>query len=372
MKCDITQITRSVKREEGEPKGTIDIRKELRDRLRVRSSLTYGDGGFVLGNMPKGARMFSSENNREGSGFRPKELPNKFTKLIEISNRHIHGFKASEIYSLMFNMNMYEIAYNRLKSSPGNMTPGIDQVTLDGVSSKVFQGIINSMRNETFQFKPGRRVNILKANGKTRPLTVASPRDKIVQEVMRMILEAIFEPTFSHNSHGFRPGRSCHTALRQVKTQFGGASFFIEGDISKCFDSFDHTLMIRLIESRVNDVRFIRLLRKALKAGYFEFNRTKLSIIGTPQGSIISPILSNIYLNELDELIENLKKEFDKGRVAKVSPEYKRLDYLRQKALKNMNNLEASRILKEMQKIKARSPRDPNFRRLYYVRYAND
>ena len=260
MKCDINQVTRSNKRKEGEPKGTTDIRKELRDRLRVKSSITYGDGGFVVGNIPKGARRFSSEDIREGSGSRPIEIPKKLTKLIEICARRNEEFKVSEIYPLMFNIKMYEIAYNKLKSKPGNMTPGIDQVTLDGISSDTFQKFIETMKDETFQFKPGGRVDIPKGNGKTRPLTVASAREKIVLEVMRMILEAIFEPTFSPNSHGFRPGKGCHTALRQVKRHFGGASFFIEGDISKCFDSFDHALLISLIKRRINDERFIRLL----------------------------------------------------------------------------------------------------------------
>lgn len=259
-----------------------------------------------------------------------------------------------------------------MKSNPGNMTPGIDEITLDGISKEVFQEVINSMKDESFLFKPGRRTHIPKSNGKSRPLTIASPRDKIVQEVMRMILEAIFEPTFSENSHGFRPNRSCHTALRQVKTHFGGASFFIEGDISKCFDSFDHLHLIQLIKGRINDERFIRLIWKTLKAGYMEFNRTKLSIIGTPQGSIISPLLSNIYLNELDNFIGELKVKFDKGVRAKVSSEYKHLDYLRQRALKNMDHPEALKFLKAMQKVKARLPNDPDFRRLYYVRYADD
>lgn len=222
--------------------------------------MVYGDGGLIVGLKPKGARMFSSAIERDRSGVRPTEFPKRFTKLIEICKRHPNNFKVSDIYPLMFNINLYEIAYRKLKSNPGNMTPGIDQVTLDGISLEVFQEIINTMKDESFQFKPGRRVHIPKANGKTRPLTVASPRDKVVQEVMRMILEAIFEPTFSDNSHGFRPGRSCHTALRQIKTQFGGASFFIEGDISKCFDSFDHTLLISLLENRINDDRFIRLI----------------------------------------------------------------------------------------------------------------
>lgn len=204
--------------------------------------------------------MYSSKTKEEGSGIRPYELPKKFTKLVSICERRTIGFKANDIYTLMFNMEMYEAAYKKLKSNPGNMTPGIDQVTLDGISTEVFKKIILSMKDESFQFKPGRRVNIPKANGKTRPLTVAPPRDKIVQEVMRMILEVIFEPTFSENSHGFRPNKSCHTALRQVKTQFGGASFFIEGDISKCFYSFDHQLLIDLIRERISDERFIRLL----------------------------------------------------------------------------------------------------------------
>lgn len=363
---------RNNKRKEGEPKGTTDTRWELRDCLRVRSTLTYGNGGFVVGKYPKGARMYSSKAIQEGSGIRPIELPKKFTKLVSICERRVNEFKVSDIYTLMFNTEMYEIAYKKLKSNPGNMTPGIDQITLDGISKEVFQKIILSMKDESFQFKPGRRVNIPKADGKTRPLTVASPRDKIVQEVMRMILEAVFEPTFSDNSHGFRPNKSCHTALRQVKTQFGGASFFIEGDISKCFDSFDHKLLIDLVKERINDERFIRLIRKALKAGYVEFNRSKLSIIGTPQGSIISPLLSNVYLNKLDLLIDDMKSNFDRGREARRNPEYRKLEYLRQKAMKDEDPAEANKILKEMQKIKARLPNDPEFRRLYYVRYADD
>ena len=263
IECDITQIPRSNQRKEGEPKGTVCAKLELRDRLRARSSMAYGDGGFVLGIKPKEARMFSSVRNREGSGVRPNlktELPKKFTKLIDICQRKTGDFKVSDIYTLMFNETMYEIAYQKLRSNPGNMTPGIDEITLDGISKRVFEEIIKSLKDESFQFKPGRRVNIPKANGKTRPLTVASPRDKIVQEVMRMILEAIFEPTFSDSSHGFRAGRSCHTALRQVKTHFGGASFFIEGDISQCFPSIDHEVLMELLKRRISDQRFLRLL----------------------------------------------------------------------------------------------------------------
>lgn len=249
VECFIAHITRSDKRKKGEPKETIDITKELRDCLRVRHTITYGNGGSIVANFVKGTRMYSDKADQERSGTRPIMLPKKFIKLVSICKRRTSGFKASDIYSLMFNMEMYETAYKKLKSNPGN--PGINQVTLDG--KEVFQGIISEMKDESFQFKP-----IPKPDGKTRPLTVA--RDKIVQEVIRMILEAIFESTFSDNSHGFRMDRSCHTALRQVRTQFGGASFFIEGDISKCFDSFDHQLLIKLLEERINDDRFIKLI----------------------------------------------------------------------------------------------------------------
>jgi len=232
---------------------------------------------------------------------------------------------------------------------------------------------INQLKDGNFQFKPGRRTMIPKSDGVSkRPLTIAPPRDKIVQEVMRMILEAIFEPTFSVNSHGFRPNRSCHTALRQIKTQFGSASFIIEGDISKCFDSFDHETLIKLISRKISDQRFIQLIWKSLRAGYMEFHTTQHSIIGTPQGSIISPILSNIYLHELDIFIQELKNSYDKGQLVARNPKYRKIENLRYKAIKAENFDLASTFLKEMQKLKSRLPNDPGFRRLYYVRYAHD
>jgi retron-type reverse transcriptase len=187
-----------------------------------------------------------------------------------------------------------------------------------------------------------------------------------------MILEAIFEPIFLSTSHGFRPDKGCHTALRQIKTQFGSSSWFIEGDISKCFDSFDHHILIYLISMKISDTRFIDLIWKALRAGYFEFFKPQDSIIGTPQGSVISPILSNIYLHQFDALMDKLKKDFDKGKLAQRNPEYRKLEYKRGKALKDGDIEQASQHLKEMQNLNARLPNDPSFRRLYYVRYADD
>jgi group II intron reverse transcriptase/maturase len=301
------------------------------------------------------------------------DLPRRFEKLTQICSIPKDGFKVNDIYRLMFNIRMYEVAYHKLKSNPGNMTPGIIPVTLDGMSLEWIEETINQMKDGSFQFKPGRRVQIPKpGSSKTRPLTIAPPRDKVVQEVMRMILEVIFEPTFSNNSHGFRPNRSCHTALRQVKTQFGASTTIIEGDISKCFDSFDHEVLIGLIERKVSDKRFIHLVWKALKAGYMEFHSIQHSIKGTPQGSIVSPLLANIYLHELDLYIETLKAKYEKGTNASRNPEYRRLEYLRSKANKAGDFDLGIKYLKEMQQIKSRLLNDSSFRRLYYVRYADD
>jgi len=278
-------------------------------------------------------------------------------------------FQADDIYRLMFNKRLYEIAYDNLKSKSGNMTPGVTPTTLDGFSSEIIDKIIDQLKKETFKFSPGRRVMIPKGSGGERPFTIAPPRNKIVQEVMRMILELIFEPEFSNNSHGFRPNRSCHTALRQIKTTFGVASWYIEGDISKCFDSFSHEILIKIIRRRVKDERFIRLIIKTLNAGYFEFKEYKHSITGTPQGSIISPLLSNIYLNEFDNFIGELIKEFSIGQRSRSNPLW--ISYQNKKT-RTKTILEKIKWHKLLLKIPSKDPQDPYFKKLIYVRYADD
>lgn len=377
---------RNRRREKGVPKGIGNERLELRDCLREGSCPSYGNRGSILaycgGQVVKGSRRYSHIKVRERSGVRPQnpipeglegKIPNRYMKLIKFCENRKTNVKIDGVYSLMLTERMFEIAYRKLRSNPGNMTPGIKPTTLDGISSEVFNEIIASLKDETFQFSPGRRVNIPKSSGEgTRPLTVAPPRDKIVQEVMRMILEAIYEPTFLDFSHGFRPARGCHSALKQVKTQFGSASFIIEGDISKCFPSIDHARLVEILRERISDEKFLRLIWKSLKAGYLEFHRIQNSTIGTPQGSIISPVLSNVYLHKFDLYLAEMKKTFDKGKEAKRNPEYRRLEYRRAKALKGGDTLEAKRQLILMQRIKSRLPNDPGFRRMYMVRYADD
>lgn len=277
-----------------------------------------------------------------------------------------------DIYKrFILDKNLYLVAYDKLKSKPGNMTPAISPITLDGMSDEVLDKIIESLRSEKFQFSPSRRVNIPKKSGGTRPLSVGNPRDKLVQEVMRMALEAMYEPRFLDTSHGFRPNRGTHTALKHIFTRVHGV-WAIEGDFSKCFDTIDHQLLINYIGRNVKDDRFISLLWKALKMGYLDSHSVKSNIIGTPQGSIISPILANIYLHQLDEYIEKLKAEYDIGTRQKIRKEWRALEYKLTKARKEGDSKEIKKLLVKRKKIPSISYSDSSYKRLYYVRYADD
>jgi group II intron reverse transcriptase/maturase len=271
------------------------------------------------------------------------------------------------LYKLLLDPKLFEIAYNKLKSNPGNLTPGITPTTLDGFSMEWINETILALRDESFQFTPGRRTMIPKADGSQRPLTIAPPRDKIIQEMIRTILDCVFEPTFSPDSHGFRPGRSCHTALKSIHQKFKGVTWIIEGDIRKCFDNIDQRKLMDIVENKILDRKFTNLIWKALDAGYFIFKEYHHSISGTPQGSIISPILANIYLNQMDKFVKELSAEFNQGERCRPNPEYTRLRYLRDR-----NPDRAKEILKKMHKVNYGDPFDPKFKRLSYARYADD
>jgi group II intron reverse transcriptase/maturase len=276
------------------------------------------------------------------------------------------------LYKLLCDTEILVIAYNKLKSKPGQMTPGVNPETLDGMSLEVLNEIVERIQDETFQFKPARRVQIPKASGGTRPLTIASPRDKIVQEAIRLILEAIFEPIFSEYSHGFRPQRGCHTALKAVRQQFQPVNWVIEGDISKCFDKIDHSKLMAIIEDKILDRRFTRLIWKALKGGYFEFRTYHNNIIGTPQGSIVSPLLANIFMSQLDEKVTKLKEEFDRGSKSKISS-VANVYHSKISRAKLRGDMElVLKLTRESRKLPSANFEDSSFKKLTYVRYADD
>lgn len=258
------------------------------------------------------------------------------------------------------------------------VTPGINPTTLDGLSLEVIDNIIWKLRTGHFQFSPGRRIHIPKANGKQRPITIGNPRDKLVLEVMRMVLEAIYEPTFKNTSHGFRPKRGCHSALREINTQFVGCTWWIEGDIKTCFDSIPHSKLVETISRRIKDPRFIELLWKALNAGYMYQNEWSTDIVGVPQGSIISPILANIYLHQLDVFVEELKNEFDSKRTNyhPRTTESINIKYKLEQAKKKIEGpVQRRKVVRKLDTLLRNTPNKkvgPHSNKLMYIRYADD
>jgi group II intron reverse transcriptase/maturase len=282
-------------------------------------------------------------------------------------------------YRLLYREDLYIVAYERIKSKPGNMTPGTDEETLDGFSLQAIREIIDDMRTEQFRFKPVRTTFIPKANGKMRKLGIPCVRDKVVQEVMHMILEAIYDspntPYFQETSHGFRPGRSCHTALQEFREKWSAVNWIVEGDIHACFDELDHRVLVSLLHKKIHDQRFLSLIWKLLKAGYMDLHGTKReSLIGSPQGSLVSPILANVYLHELDEFVEGLRQELEKGEEKHRDPIYRKVSKqkARMAAKGETRTKEFKAIVKLMRTLPSRQVKDPEYIRIRYLRYADD
>ena len=300
------------------------------------------------------------------------------TKLQENSKKN-HDEVFTRLYRYLLRPDIYYVAYQHLYSNKGAGTKGVTDDTADGFSEIYIENIIDALKNEMYQPKPVRRTYIKKSNGKMRPLGLPVFTDKLIQEAIRMILEAIYEPIFSDYSHGFRPARSCHTALAQIKKEFTGARWFIEGDIKGCFDNINHAVLVEIINQKIKDARFLKLIRSFLKAGYMEDWKYHETYSGCPQGGIISPILANIYLNELDRHVMKIKKEFDVATKARYTPEYTKLVGLRQRLhnkIKNSNGIEREKLIEEYKTATAQMLKLPakqcDDKKIKYVRYADD
>lgn len=297
-------------------------------------------------------------------------------------------YSFQRLYRNLYNPEMYYLAYQNIYAKEGNMTEGSDSKTIDGMSAKRIDRLIASLKDHSYHPNPARRTYIQKKNNpqKKRPLGIPSFDDKLLQEVVRMILESIYEPTFSNTSHGFRPKRSCHTALQYVQKNFTGVKWFVEGDIKGCFDHVDHHVLVNILRRRIQDEHFIGLIWKFLKAGYMEDWTYHNTYSGTPQGSIISPILANIYLNELDKFMARYAQTFRQGDRRRINPAYKKpLDKRRgkQEWLKRNEhkispeqkaavNAEINEINQYLRTIPYVDPMDNGYKRLVYVRYADD
>ena len=295
------------------------------------------------------------------------------TLLGLLRERGKRGLPLKRVYRQLYNTNLYLTAYGRIYRNAGAMTPGVTEETVDTMSLEKIRDIIQAVRQERYQWQPARRTYVPKKNGKERPLGMPVWSDKLLAEVIRSILNAYFDGTFSEHSHGFRPERGCHTALREIYHTWKGTTWIIEGDRADCFGSLNHDLIVSALSEHIQDGRFLNLIKKLLDAGYMEewkFNRT---LSGVPQGSILSPVLSNILLSKLDRFVETkLLPQYNKGRKRKANQTYRsllnRAHRLRQQGQKEA----AQKIKQQAQKLPSIDPQDPDYRRLKYCRYADD
>lgn len=294
------------------------------------------------------------------------------TILTVIQTRGSRKLPLERLYKLLYNKELYLLAYAKLYPNSGAMTKGATDETVDGMSIKKIEKLIDDIRHERYKWTATRRVYIPKKNGKQRPLGIPTWSDKLLQEVIRMILEAYYEPQFSDSSHGFRPQRGCHTALSEIQT-WKGTKWFVEGDISKYFDTIDHDVLLKILSKNINDNRFLRLIENLLKAGYLEDWKFNKTISGTPQGGVISPLLANIYLNEFDSWVENvLIPKYTKGKRQKANPEYSHINKEIAKCKQNGDFLTAKKLKIARRNISSIDTKNADYRRLRYVRYADD
>lgn len=299
------------------------------------------------------------------------------------------GVRIKHLFRIMTHSpDLWMLAYTNIYANNGAVTRGIDNNTLDGMCADRIENLIKLLKDGRYKPQPVRRVYIPKKNGKRRPLGIPQGDDKLVQEVVKLLLEKIYEPVFSDKSHGFRKSRSCHTALEQIQTVWKGTKWFAEMDIQGFYDNIDHNKMLSILENKISDRKFISLIHLFLKAGYLENWKFHGTYSGTPQGGICSPILANIYLHELDEKVKEMILRYNKGEKRRMNPKYHRLKKRKEALTHRVKNSkqtgdvfpwfmdelksEIKMIDDARRKQPHGDPHDENYRRLHYVRYADD
>ena len=295
------------------------------------------------------------------------------TVLAILHDRGQRRLPVERVYRLLYQPDLYLRAYAKLYKNEGAMTPGATSETVDAMSLEKIHTIIESLRCERYRWTPVRRRYVDKQNGKQRPLGLPSWSDKLLQEVIRSLLDAYFEPQFSEHSHGFRPKRGCHTALQKVAQQGRGTKWFIEGDICSCFDKIDFSILLGILGKHFHDQRFLRLMQGLLEAGYLDDWTYHQTYSGVPQGSIIGPILSNLVLDKLDSfVVQELIPAYSCGKQRQRYAPYSTLLHKAHQARSAGDVATAKQLRQQAQRLPSLDPNDPDFRRLWYQRYADD
>lgn len=332
---------------------------ELKNLRLPKGGNSYGNRVFVV------TRNFASEGKQPKSSDKENlAMKNGFDLLKDIADGKLSPSK--NVYKILCDPQVLKAGYLKLKSNPSFMTPGADEKNLNDlrINEQYFMDLANKLKKETYQPKPTKRVILPKTGGKMRPLSIPVIEDRIVQNALLFILEAVFEKTFSDKSHGYRPNRGAHTTCKNVR-KWKGVSWFIKGDIVNCFDTINHNKLMEIINLEIKDQQITDLLWKYLRAGVVIDNQYQKTTIGVPQGAIISPILSNIYLHSFDLYIDKLKKELDTEKTSVPN-----LEYIRAKTrLRSKKIVDKKRGYKELRTIKSTIRTGL---KLYYVRYADD
>lgn len=296
------------------------------------------------------------------------------------------GKRVNGLFRLLTCRPLWMAGLDRIKRNKGAETPGVDGQVVGTLGLGEIESAIGHITAGSYSPKPVRRIYIPKANGKLRPLGIPTAMDRLVQEVVRSVLSQIYEPIFSGHSHGFRPKRSCHTALDHIKYEWTGVKWFVEVDVKGYFDNINHSILLDMLSKRIDDDKFIALISKMLKSGFLDQWRYNETYSGTPQGGVISPLLANIYLHEFDRFMEERIRCFNKGQRRAKNPEYNSLGVQTYKLRARISKLraadrneEAAILMEEHDKrrskmvtLPSKNPLDPNFKRLRYVRYADD
>lgn len=371
----------------GECKGYLQcIMRIMKNSGLPKPENGYGDGGPIVPLRKHAIRVRPNGGEVQQRYYSSKcEAANYGHKSLEQQLNYDENGKCINAYKLTMSIENLLVSYGKIKSKPSNMTPGVGKETFDGISIKYFENLQKKLQNESWQPKPSKKIYIDKAHGKKRPLGIPTLRDKIVQTSMLFLLEKVLEVKFLECSTGFRAGKGCHTALGKIR-YWNGIKWFIEGDIKNFFDEIDHQILESLLKNHFNDQRFLDLYWKMVKAGYIENGKKKISDKGTPQGSMRSPILSNLYLHELDIFIENERKFLESKfkKTNKPNPDYNKIDNRIQnitkqerilkaigEKIKSSQKEERQKLLRLRRKTKSTIP-VPETARIYYVRYADD
>jgi len=296
-------------------------------------------------------------------------------------SRYNPRWEHKDLFRLLRKEDIWVAAYENIKGNRGALTPGVTKETLDGTGVKRLQKVQMEVLEERYQFQPVKQTWIPKPDGRKRPLGIPTPNDKLVQEVIRMILEAIYEPNFDNRSFGFRSGRGVHDALECVEKEFRWMDWVIKGDIKNAYPTIDHKILCEILSLRIKDQRFMNLIRKSLKCGVYDNPYRLYSKLGVPQGSIVSPILANIYFNELDQWIIKKSEEVYVEKSSKRHPEYKQLEYQIKKVSKLANEADRNsklrdKYVREIKRFIQQRNQTPSLLdkgiEIQYVRYADD